>query len=209
MYDKQGCILCTDRFAPSGARQRRLYTALTRIVHMTYSDCTWPLPTSGAAPCDLRVQIDFAGAESVGGWDLCKAYESVHEGQLSGIGPMTDDRIGSIAPALHYAGPLFWDVPAAVLKSRAPRRAALDPFRSIAAREADGRWACGSQAAPSTCRVGLLGCRRVAVGIGGLLPTHITDFGPDLKFLGPRSSMLCGSDVIAAEVEEVIDLIVG
>ena len=38
----------------------------------------------------------------------------------------------------------------------------------------------------------------------GLLRTHITDFGPDLKFLGPRSSML----VIAA-VEEVIDLIVG
>jgi hypothetical protein len=46
-------------------------------------------------------------------------------------------------------------------------------------------------------------------GHWGLLPTHITDFGPDLKFLGPRSSMLCGSDVIAAEVEEVIDLIVG
>ena len=42
----------------------------------------------------------------------------------------------------------------------------------------------------------------------GLLRTHITDFGPDLKFLGPRSSVLCGSDVIAA-VEEVIDLIVG
>ena len=33
-------------------------------------------------------------------------------------------------------------------------------------------------------------------------------FGPDLEFLGPGSSMLCCSDVIAAEVEEVIDLIV-
>jgi hypothetical protein len=43
----------------------------------------------------------------------------------------------------------------------------------------------------------------------GLLPTHATDFGPDPEFLGPGSSMLCGSDVIAAEVEEVIDLIVG
>ena len=43
----------------------------------------------------------------------------------------------------------------------------------------------------------------------GLLPTHPTDFDPDLEFLGPESSMLCGSDVIAAEVEEVIDLIVG
>lgn len=53
--------------------------------------------------------------------------------------------------------------------------------------------------------------RMQASGSGhwGLLPTHITDFGPDLKFLGPRSSMLCGSDVIAGKVEEVIDLIVG
>jgi hypothetical protein len=50
-----------------------------------------------------------------------------------------------------------------------------------------------------------------ATGSGhwGLLPTHATDFGPDSEFLGPGSSMLCGSDVIAAEVEEVIDLIVG
>ena len=37
-------------------------------------------------------------------------------------------------------------VPAAVLKSRTPRRAAIDPSQSIAAREADSRWACGSQA---------------------------------------------------------------
>jgi hypothetical protein len=43
----------------------------------------------------------------------------------------------------------------------------------------------------------------------GLLPTHTTDFGPDLEFLGSGSSMLGGSDVIAAEVEEVIDLVVG
>jgi hypothetical protein len=45
-------------------------------------------------------------------------------------------------------------------------------------------------------------------GYWDLSPTHITDFGPDLKFLAPRSSMLCGSHVIAGEVEEVIDLIV-
>jgi hypothetical protein len=38
-------------------------------------------------------------------------------------------------------------------------------------------------------------------GHGGLLPTHATDFRPDLEFLSPGSSMLCGSDVIAAEVE--------
>ena len=41
-----------------------------------------------------------------------------------------------------------------------------------------------------------------------LLPTHPTDFGPEPEFLGPGSSMLGGSEVIAA-VEEVIDLIVG
>ena len=44
---------------------------------------------------------------------------------------------------------------------------------------------------------------------GGLLPTRATDFGPDLEFLGPGSSMFGGSDVIAAEVKEIIDLIVG
>ena len=50
-----------------------------------------------------------------------------------------------------------------------------------------------------------------ATGSGhwGLLPTHTTDFGPDPEFLGPGSSMLGGSDVIATEVEEVIDLVVG
>jgi hypothetical protein len=41
------------------------------------------------------------------------------------------------------------------------------------------------------------------------LQTHATDFGPGLEFLGPGSSMLGGSDVIAAKVKEVIDLIVG
>ena len=35
------------------------------------------------------------------------------------------------------------------------------------------------------------------------------DFGPDLECLGPGSSVLGSSDVIAAEVEELIDLIVG
>src|SRR5438094_2421772 len=53
--------------------------------------------------------------------------------------------------------------------------------------------------------------RMQATGSGhwGLLQTHAADFGPDPEFLGPGSSMLCGSDVIAAEVEVVIDLIVG
>jgi hypothetical protein len=43
----------------------------------------------------------------------------------------------------------------------------------------------------------------------GLLPAHVTDFSPELKFLRPGSSMLGGRDVIPAEVEAVIDLIVG
>ena len=46
-------------------------------------------------------------------------------------------------------------------------------------------------------------------GHWGLLPTHATDFRPDLEFLGPGNSLLGGSEVIAAKVEEVIDLIVG
>ena len=39
--------------------------------------------------------------------------------------------------------------------------------------------------------------------------THTANFGPDLEFLGPGSSVLGGSDVIATEVEEVVDLVVG
>ena len=38
--------------------------------------------------------------------------------------------------------------------------------------------------------------------------THTADFDPDLEFLGFGSSVLGGSDVIATEVEEVIDLVV-
>src|SRR5437868_1435432 len=45
--------------------------------------------------------------------------------------------------------------------------------------------------------------------IENLLPTHTADFSPDLEFLGPGSSDLRGSDMIAAEMEEVVDLIVG
>ena len=46
-------------------------------------------------------------------------------------------------------------------------------------------------------------------GGADLLPTRATDFRPDLEFLDPGSSMVRGSDVIAAEVEEVIDLVMG
>jgi hypothetical protein len=49
----------------------------------------------------------------------------------------------------------------------------------------------------------------LAVSIGDLFPTDAADFRPDLECFGPRISMLRGSNVIAAEVEEVIDLIVG
>jgi hypothetical protein len=39
------------------------------------------------------------------------------------------------------------------------------------------------------------------------LPSHPVDFGPDLEFLGPGSSVLGCGDMIATETEEVIDLI--
>ena len=51
--------------------------------------------------------------------------------------------------------------------------------------------------------------RTTGSGHWDLLPTHGADFSPDLEILGPGSSMLGGRDVVAAEVEEVIDLIVG
>src|SRR5262245_2440283 len=37
----------------------------------------------------------------------------------------------------------------------------------------------------------------------------LSHFGPDLEFLGPGSSVLGGNDMIAAAMEEVVDLIVG
>src|SRR5690349_18440878 len=46
-------------------------------------------------------------------------------------------------------------------------------------------------------------------GSGILLPTGATDFRPDLECLDPGSPVLGGSDVVAAEMEEVVDLIVG
>jgi hypothetical protein len=48
----------------------------------------------------------------------------------------------------------------------------------------------------------------VKMSQGSLLP-NAADFRPDVKSLGPGSSVLSGSDMIAAEVEQVIDLIVG
>ena len=76
-------------------------------------------------------------------------------------------------------------------------------FRVPISGEKEGR------TAPSTCQVGPAGCRRLAVGSGILLPTGAIDFRPDLECLGPGSPMLGGSDVVAAKVEEVVDLIVG
>ena len=45
--------------------------------------------------------------------------------------------------------------------------------------------------------------------IENLWPTGTADFSPDLEFFGPGCSVLGGSDMIAAEMEEVVDLIVG
>ena|SRR5215469_9776296 len=46
-------------------------------------------------------------------------------------------------------------------------------------------------------------------GHGDLLATRAANFRPDLEGFGAGSSILCGSDMIAAEAEQVIDLIVG
>jgi hypothetical protein len=45
------------------------------------------------------------------------------------------------------------------------------------------------------------------MGLKNLSPTHTADFGPDLEFFGPGCSVVGGSDMIAAEMEEVVDLI--
>jgi hypothetical protein len=49
---------------------------------------------------------------------------------------------------------------------------------------------------------------RYRQGNSNLLPTYTADFGPDLEFV-VGSSVLGGSDMIAAEMEQVVDLIVG
>ena len=56
---------------------------------------------------------------------------------------------------------------------------------------------------------GQLNLRPPAVGLRIYRQPHTADFGPDLEFVGPGSSVLGGSDVIATELEEVIDLVVG
>ena len=38
---------------------------------------------------------------------------------------------------------------------------------------------------------------------------HAGDLGPDLEGLGPGGSILDGGDVVATEVEEIVDLVMG
>ena len=61
--------------------------------------------------------------------------------------------------------------------------------------------------APSTCRIWPANFASTAMESGNSSPTDTADFGPDLEVLGPSSSVLGGSDMIAAEMEEVVDLI--
>ena len=73
---------------------------------------------------------------------------------------------------------------------------------------------CGGHAgAPSQWHRQLVASGQLNLGdrqwIEELLPTQTADFGPDLEFLGPGCSVLGGSDMIAAEMEKVVDLIVG
>ena len=42
-----------------------------------------------------------------------------------------------------------------------------------------------------------------------MLTGHAGDLGPGLKGLGPGSSILIGGDVIAADVEQIVDPVMG
>ena len=51
---------------------------------------------------------------------------------------------------------------------------------------------------------------RLGLGAPRLCQTgHAGDLGPGLKGLGPGGSILIGGDVVAAEVEQVVDLVMG
>jgi hypothetical protein len=67
---------------------------------------------------------------------------------------------------------------------------------------------------PGAGTVNLIGSGRDAAHEGrlheGLCPSgHAGDLGPGLEGLSPGGSILAGGSVIAAEVEEVVDSIVG
>ena len=55
-------------------------------------------------------------------------------------------------------------------------------------------------------RSAILGARESASGV---TLTNAADFRPDVECVRPGSPVLRGSDVIAAEVEQVVDPIVG
>jgi len=100
-----------------------------------------------------------------------------------------------------------------------------------AAKVVDGLWAGGSspqeiEALETELRAGMQACLAALgtvnlIGSGrdtahegrsheGLCPSgHAGDLGPGLKGLGSGGSILAGRAVIAAEVEQVVDLIVG
>ena len=63
--------------------------------------------------------------------------------------------------------------------------------------------------APSTCRIGSGGICITGKRIKNSSPSDTADFGPELELLRPSSSELGGSDMIATEIRQVVDLIVG
>ena len=66
------------------------------------------------------------------------------------------------------------------------------------------------QAAGHRQLVRLRSRRYARLGLSALCQSgHAGDLDPGLKGLGPGSSVLIGGDVIAAEEEEIVDLIVG
>src|SRR5215217_6679773 len=68
-----------------------------------------------------------------------------------------------------------------------------------------------SPMAPSTCRLRAdrVGMPRAMLARSSSCGSNPADISPHLECTRPRGAVLAGGDVVAAEVEEVVDLIVG
>src|SRR5688500_4764534 len=88
-----------------------------------------------------------------------------------------------------------------------PNRATLER----AARARAGTEAALATGAPSSCRLwaGRVGRPRTMLAQSSGCGSDLGDVGPRLERTRPCGSMLAGGDVVAAKMEEVVDLVVG